>query len=117
MENTTNQVANTKLKSLIVFKILFSIFYGLVTAFLIWGLIDSLTSNNVGISLAFYIALCIIIIGSIGYIIAMIFSITGFIISIVKKIKKESIIFIILTILPIITEGLFIILALLFSPN
>ena len=103
--------------SLKVFKILFIITYSLVTTFLIWQLIASLNSNNVGISLAFFIALCVIIIGSIGYIVSMLFTITGFIISIVKKFKKDAIIFTILTILPIVTEALFIALALLFSPN
>lgn len=106
---TNLNIEKPKYKSLLIFKILFIVAYALMTAFLVWNLIDSLTSENVGLSLALYLALIVIIIGSIGYIVCIILAIVGLIISIVKKTKPNIITFVIFTLLPIITEAIIII--------
>lgn len=113
---TNLNIEKPKYKSLLVFKILFIVAYVLMTAFLVWNFIDALNSENVGLSLALYLALIVIIIGSIGYIVCLTLAIIGLIISIIKKTKPNIITFIIFTFLPIITEAIIIIITTSITP-
>ncbi|MBQ9756036.1 MAG: hypothetical protein IJV99_00385 [Clostridia bacterium] len=92
----------------IFLKVLSAIIYLVVTAFLIYGLIGCLDDKKVKVSLAFYLTFSVIIFGSIGNIISTIVSLVGLIISIIKRKNGGSmadvIYFIVMVILPALTE-------------
>ncbi len=96
---------------LTILKILSAVFYALVTAYLVYGLIDVLSSGgNVSLGIAVYLTFSVIILGSIGYIITLIPAIIGLISSIAKEAGLFSILyFVVFILLPIITEGVIII--------
>ncbi len=104
-----NTIKKTKHTSLLVLKIIFLIAHVLISAFLIISMFDSLSSANPELSLALYLALIVIIFGTIGYAVCLILAIVGLIISIVKKSKNNIIVFTIFMFLPILTEFLIII--------
>jgi len=92
----------------IFLKVLSAVIYLVVTAFLIYGLIGCLDDKKVKVSLAFYLTFSVIIFGSIGNIISTIVSLAGLIISIIKRKNGGSmadvIYFIVMVILPALTE-------------
>ena len=103
--------SNTKSKFLAALKIIFIIIYVLLTAFLAWGLIDTLTapSENASLALGLYLAIVVIIFGLIGYAVSLITAAIGLIVAIVKHAGKGDVgFFIVAVILPIVTEGAFI---------
>lgn len=108
----TNQNIQEKPKKLLVPRIISAVLYVLVTAFLVYSLIDSLNSNNVSLSIALYLSIIVIIFGSISYGVCIIFSFVCFIIAMVKRktlTKATPIYFAIFTALPILTEFLLIV--------
>ena len=103
--------SNTKSKFLTALKIIFIIIYVLLTAFLAWGLIDTLTapSENASLGLAIYLAIVVIIFGGLGYAVSLISAILGLIVAIVKRSGKGNVAFFIIAIfLPVVTEIAFI---------
>lgn len=103
--------SNTKSKFLTALKIIFIIIYVLLTAFLAWGLIDTLTapSENASLGLAIYLAIVVIIFGGIGYALSLVVAILGMIVAIVKRAGKGNVaFFIVAVLLPILTEMAFI---------
>lgn len=108
----TLQNSNEKQKKLLVPRIISAVLYLLVTAFLVYSLIDSLNSENLSLSIALYLAIIVIIFGSIGYGVCIIFSFVCFIVAIAKRkilAKGTSTYFAIFTILPVLTEFLIIV--------
>lgn len=86
------------------------ILYSLVTLFLVYTLIDTVAGANpdtLGLSLALWLTIFLIIFGSFGYIGAMIPAIIGLILTIVRRPSGlrvgQLIYFIIFTILPILS--------------
>ncbi len=91
--------------------------YVVVTAFLTYWLVDSLTlpdENDVSLNLAFLLVFGVIIVGGIGYIAVFIISLSGLIMTIAKKkqgvSKGRLAVFIIMTVLPILSEIIYIVL-------
>ncbi|MBE5756645.1 MAG: hypothetical protein E7342_02480 [Clostridiales bacterium] len=105
-----NLVVKNKSTFLIVLKTIFAIIYTGVTLWLLWGYIDVLNAtNNQALSLSLFLALLVIIYGSIFYGLSLLIAIVGLIISIIKKSKFNIISFIIAICLPIVSEAGFII--------
>ncbi len=92
-------------------KIIFIIIYVALTAFLTWGLIDTLTtpSENSSLALGIYLAIVVIIFGGIGYALSLITAVVGLIAATVKHAGKGNVIFFIVAVLlPIVTEIAFV---------
>ena len=87
-------------------KILYSVLFVAVTAFLVYGLLDIVISpsENASLELALYLTFNVIIIGSIAYIITLIPAIIGLISSIVAGEGGNIVFFIIAVLLPFIAE-------------
>ena len=126
-------------KALKILKVITAIMYSLVTLFLLITFFDTVfsaypsedlsQSANEGVnivlgkdfSIAMYIALVLIIIGGISYLITLIPTIIGFIISAVnikKGVKKSNMIyFLVFTLLPVITEAVLLIASFIIKNN
>ena len=107
-----NKTRDSKIAILTALKIITAIFYVIVTAVLLYGLIDLLVapSENFSFALGLYLAIIVIILGFIGYIITLVPAVIGLIYSIVKKSGKANVIyFLVFSLLPILTEATFII--------
>ena len=102
-----------KVKSFHVLKIVSAIIYLAVTLYLILGLKKALGSDDKGLALATYLVFSVIIFGSIGNILAIIVALIGLVYTAMKfkvvKKRAQLVIFATLTILPVITELVFII--------
>ncbi|MBE7090428.1 MAG: hypothetical protein E7363_00745 [Clostridiales bacterium] len=106
-------MVNQKNKFLTVIKIIFTVFYLAVTIWLIWGFLDILLgpTENMRAALAVYLAFAVIILGIIFYGICLVPALIGLIYSLVKKAGKGNVLFFTVAVfLPIITEGLLILL-------
>lgn len=93
-----------------VLKVIFFIVYVLVTAYLAFSFVSAVTApENSNIELALFLVFGVIIVGGIGYIVSIIPGLIGLLTAIFTKSKKGDIVFfIVAVILPIITEGAFI---------
>ena len=107
--NENSQTKEIKLKAL---KIISVVCYAIVSAFLVYLLLSVVINPGTNYNLA--VGVCLIfglVFGGIGYLVTLIPTIIGLIISIVKRekgcTKKTRVFFIIFTILPFISEGLF----------
>lgn len=98
----------------LVWKILFLVAYLAITAFILiqyFELLSIADEPSHGLSLAVFLIVIVLIIGGIGYGVSLIFAVIGLILSIIKKSGKGNVVFFsIATALPIITEGVFILL-------
>lgn len=107
-------LVKTKSKALTALKIIWAILIVAITAFLVWGAVDTFIqeSNNdgsfQGLGIALYLIYFVMILGSIGYGVTVIIAIAGLIVSIVKKYKGSSVFFIFAIIIPVVTEFLII---------
>lgn len=102
-----------KNKLLTFLKVFYLIVYLAITIYLVWSFLDIVISpsQNVGLEVAVFLSLVVIILGSVGYLICISISITGFVISLVKKKGVGNLLFFtIATLLPILTEAIIIIL-------
>lgn len=108
-----------KTKKRIALKVIALVIYLAITAFLLYGLIDAKTTEGSakGLSMAVYLVFCVLIFGIIGNILALIPAIIGLVLSIISYDKEKSlgnvITFTILTVLPILTEAIFILICVL----
>ena len=103
-----------KKNNLLALKIIFAITYLIVTIFLVVQYVEVATivdQANKAVSLALYLAIFVIIFGGIGYGLSLIISIVGLIFACIKKVGRGTITFFITTtILPIISETIFVLL-------
>ncbi len=121
LENTNEQIVQErKYKKFTALKIISAVVWLITLAWLIYGAIDvamiPLDNNGRGISVAFFLTFNVIIFGGIGNAISLIISLVGTLTSLVGykqgTVKLSTLItFLILFILPIITEVIFIIVA------
>lgn len=99
----------------LVWKILFLVVYLALTTFILieyFGLMRVVGDTSYGLSVAVFLIVIVLIIGGIGYAISLVFGAIGLFLSISKHSGKGNIIFFsIATALPIITEGVFILLS------
>lgn len=103
------QELKEKQPKLLVPRIISAVLYLLITAFLVYTLIDSLDSENLSLSIGLYLAIVLIILGGISYGVSIIFSFVCLIIAIVKRKKLTKFTpfyFLIFTILPILTMAI-----------
>jgi hypothetical protein len=99
----------------LVWKILFLVAYLAITAFILiqyFELLSITDDPSHGLSVAVFLVVIVLIIGGIGYAISLVFGAIGLFLSISKHSGKGNIIFFsIATALPIVTEGVFILLS------
>ena len=107
--------ANNKSTFLLVWKIVVAVLYVIITALLVWGLVDALIKLNTpvpdgkvnfnGLGFAIFLVIIVLVFGTIAYAINVITSIVGLVISRKKGADKGTkIYFIVFIFLPIITE-------------
>lgn len=95
----------------VAFLIIFALIYLAVTAYLAVGYVDALNSDGEINEMPIFLAFGVIIVGIIGYGISEFFALVGLIVACIKRASSPiRPLFIIALILPIVTEGIFILL-------
>ena len=97
-------------------KIFWFIIFVAMTAFLLYGLIDVLSSKGQDgwqVALVAYLTIMVIIIGMIGYGVCILIALFGIVLSLINKgeTKSSLISFMVMAVLPIIAEVIFIVIA------
>ena len=130
VEEQTSVINPVKNKNtfLLVWKIIVGALYITITAFLMWGLIDALNGLNTpvpdgqmnlnGLGFALFLIIVVLILGTGAYLINVILSIVGLVVSIKKQAGVGTkLYFILFIVLPIITEIVIFVLGKLLGAN
>ncbi|MBQ3219850.1 MAG: hypothetical protein IJB32_04590 [Clostridia bacterium] len=115
MEERNINQEDIKVRKLTALKVLSIIFFTATLILLLYGLIDSLSQkgDSANFSLALYFIIFVIIFGAIGNSLALIPAVIGLIYTAIKckekPVKNQLVCYIVLSVLPILSEAFFII--------
>ena len=117
VENTQNEKETTSPKKLTAVKIVWLVVMAVLTAWLVWGLVDVINTHDQttsGLSLAVYLVIMVLIFGGIGYGVCALIGIVGTIVvavNIKKGITTKGTLawFICMIVIPIVFETAFIV--------